>query len=574
MPTDAFEDSIDLDIGLLQIVEAASPYPRLGLVGRDEKRTFGALILENAYLRVTILPGLGGRILSIHDKRTGTEILDPSPLGLLDPQTTGRRGARLEAGIALWLDGDDRPNDLGPVDTQIEEPPEAVWIAESSGGTGLSFHLRVELPPERAELLLEARVLNRTRRPLPYNAALAIELGDSIHRGETAFSPDRGAGLAVRSDDLGHSAYAGGRLVRSRFSGTGTLGPRQVDTWCAVLTPFSGMAGLPHVEPDVVAFVSDERLQVQAVEALSGARLLLGLADGQTMEAPADLYPEHVLEISLGDLPALPVALVVQDEARRDRLRTELSSSPALAGRPAPPSLPDPEVDALDEAGLRSLAFSPTHRALAHLEIGHRDLAAGRFREADERLETALLYNGDDPLNWWAKGMARRLADAEEEGPELLNAHYLAPLEPALRAEAFLAQSSSQGREPNPLVAPLAERPEAMIEVACLLLEIGVRAEASRWIDEALRHRDLAMLRYLLAWSLLLGSRMEAEAALGVAAAGRLPFEPPYPWREIERRALADLRARFPEDERLAQYAALAPPLFPPGDRGGGEGPN
>ena len=556
MATDAFEEALDLRIGLLEAVAPASPYPRLRPTGVVEPRTFGAVRLENAFLRATVLPGLGGRILSILDRRTGTEILDPVPL---QATTGGPRGARLAAGVQLLLDGDDRPNDLGPVDFQIEEPPEAVWLAESVGGTGLSFHLRVELPPERAELRLEARVLNRTRRPLPYNGALALALGEVRTDGEVAWSPTRRAGLRLRSDELEHGEIREGRLVRSRFSETGLLGPRQVDVWHAVLTPFSGLDGLPAVSDDAAATFDATRVQVQVVTPIPGARVLLGLADGQTLEAPADLAPEEVLEIPLEGLHADPVALAVQDAGRTDRLRTGPVDGGWLpTGAPAPASLPDPDVDAMDSTELRRLLFSPAHRALAHLELGYRDLAAGAYAQADERLESALLYNADDPLNWWTKAMARRLAEDQEEGPELPNAHFLAPLEPVLRAEAFLAQPAAQGREPNPLVAPLAERPEALVEVACLLLEIGARAEASRWIDEALRHREVAMLRLLAAWSFLRGSRMEAEAAALVAAAGRLPFDPPYPWREIERRALAELAERFPGDARLEEYRALS----------------
>ncbi len=555
MPTDAFEDSIDLRIGLLEAVAPASPYPQLRPTGIEESRTFGAVILENAYLRVTILPGLGGRILSILDKRTGMEILRPAQL---TPLLRGVRGAEVRAGIQLRLDGRDRPNDLGPVDFQVEEPPEAMWLAESAGGTGLSFHLRIELPPERAELRIEARILNRTRRPLPYNAGLALDLGEAVFDGETAYVPARRAGLRLRSDELEQAVFEDGNLLRCRFSEVGTLGPRQTDTWRAVLAPFSDLDGLPAVSEDAAAFFDASHVQVQTSEPMPGARILLGLADGQTLEAPADLYPEHVLEIPLEGLSADPVALALQDEGRRERLRTGPILGGLLpTGASGPTSPSDPNVNGMDATELRRLTVSTTYRALAHLELGHRDLAGGGFAEADERLENALLYNGDDPLCWWAKAMARRLAGAEEEGPELPNAHYLAPLEPALRAEAFLAQSSAQGREPNPLVAPLAEKPESLIEVACLLLEIGVRVEASRWIDEALRHRDLAMLRYLAAWSLLGGSRMDAEAATLVAAAGRLPFEPPYPWREIEWRALGELTARFPNDERLAEYAKL-----------------
>ena len=555
MPTDAFEEALDLRIGLLEAVAPASPYPTLRPLGREETRTFGAIRLENDSLRLTLLPGLGGRLLSILDKRTGTEILRPPDLAA---RPGGRRGARVVAGMRLRLDEDDRPNDLGPVDYQIEEPPEAVWIAETAGGTGLSFHLRIELPPERAEIRLEARTLNRTRRPLPYDGGLVFDVGEARLDGETVYSPERRAGFRLRAEALEHARLEDGLLVRRRFAASGALGPRQVDAWHAVLTPFSGLDGPPTVSDDVAAFYDATRVQVQTVEPIPRARLLLGLADGSTLEAPADLLPERPLEIPLEGLAAAPVALAVLDEGRRERLRAaDGDPRPTLQGSPPPASPDDPDVAALDAGDLRRLAFSPAHRALAYLERGHRALAAGDPAGADEHLENALLYNGDDPLNWWTKAMALRLAEAEADGPELPNAHYLAPLEPALRAEAFLAQSSDQGRESNPLVAPLADRPESLIEVACLLLEIGVRAEASRWIDEALRHRDLPMLRYLLAWSLLSGSRMDAEAATQIAAAARMPFDPPFPWREIERRALTALAARFPEDARLAQYLAL-----------------
>ncbi len=560
MPTDAFEDSVDLEIDLLEVVAPASPYPSLRTTDQKEIRSFQTVILENAYLRVTILPGLGGRILSIFDKRTSTEIMHaPS----LHATSAGPRGVAMHnAGMSLQVDGADRLNDFGPIDFQVEEPPEAIWIAETSGGTGLSFHLRIELPSERAELLLEVRVLNRTRRPVPYNGGLAFHLGWVAVDEEVAWSPHRKAGLLIHSDELEHGQFLNGRVVRSRFAGIATLGPRQVDVWKVNLTPFSGLDGLPLVTDDVAAFVDENQIQVQTVEPMSGARILLGLADGQTVEAPADLYPEHVLTIPLDDLPSAPVAIAIQDGDRKDRLRGEVKRiqappEPFLPGAPAPQGVSDPDVASLDGKGLRRLTFSPSHRALAFLELGHRSLAAGDFREADELLENALLYNADDPLTWWTKAMARRLAGIEEESPELPNAHYLAPMEPALRAEAFLTQSPNQGREPNPLVAPLKDRPEALIEVAALLLEIGVRGEASRWIDEALRQRPVAMLHYLAAWSLLQGSRMQAEASLHLSAAGRLPFEPPYPWREIERKALQDLVVAFPNDVRLREYAGL-----------------
>ena len=159
----------------------AYPFPELKPTGEQEMRTFRTIILENPYLRVVIVPGLGGRIVSILDKRTGTEILRRHPM--IEPQGGGRRGAFVREGVQLSLDGQERLKTLGNVPTQIEHAPDdesdvAVWVAETFTGTGLSFHLRISLPPHRAELKLEARVLNRWLRPQPYNGALTLYLGD------------------------------------------------------------------------------------------------------------------------------------------------------------------------------------------------------------------------------------------------------------------------------------------------------------------------------------------------------------------------------------------------------------
>jgi len=45
----------------------AYPMPRLRSTGDEEMRTFRTLLLENPYLRLTIVPALGGRVLSLFD---------------------------------------------------------------------------------------------------------------------------------------------------------------------------------------------------------------------------------------------------------------------------------------------------------------------------------------------------------------------------------------------------------------------------------------------------------------------------------------------------------------------------
>ncbi len=144
---EAFEDGIDLQIGLLEAFVPALeapwsgyPFPQLKPTGEQEMRTFRTIILENPYLRAVVVPGLGGRIVSIFDKRTNTEILRRHPM--IEPQGGGRRGAFVREGVQLSLDGQERLNSLGNVATQIEHAPDedsdvAIWVAETFTGTGV-----------------------------------------------------------------------------------------------------------------------------------------------------------------------------------------------------------------------------------------------------------------------------------------------------------------------------------------------------------------------------------------------------------------------------------------------------
>ena len=189
---------------------------------------------------------------------------------------------------------------------------------------------------------------------------------------------------------------------------------------------------------------------------------------------------------------------------------------------------------------------------------GAIELGSGRFTSANLEFEQALLYNGEDHLTWWLKAVATRLSgEAVDESTDLLNAHYLAPLEPALRAEAFLSQPQGPRNGPSAVLKSLDKLPDDFIEVACHLVEAGLFDQAGRWLDEALLHANLAMLKYLLAYCCLRAG-MEADAATQVTSASLAPVVPPYPWRSIEIRVLTDLCDRFPNDLTMHGYLAMA----------------
>lgn len=557
--SEIFEDVLELEIGLLEAglpTAESYPYPSLTPTTAVVKRKFHCAILENPYLRATFVPGLGGRLLSLVDKRSSVELLPQR----LETLASGVRGATLTNGIELHLQGHVRHTSLAAVQFATEDPdeerPAGLWLGEAVTGTGMSWHLHVFLPEDRAELRLEARIFNRTVNSVFYNAGLLVGsegtpvsddhvfLTSSEGRG-IALIPDRGSWSASRND---------GRLRISRFESPRTMAGRQLDTWSFSIVPFSNLGRIVAASRNGALSVEDEAMRVQSTGQLAQHKLVLLTGQGETLEAPVDIYPEKVLEMKAPDSPS---AVALLDPGKKALLSWNRESALREIG-PGQERPTDRIAPIAFDGDLNEETFDVPTRHIAQSILGTRALAAQDYEEAEYRFEQSLLYNGEDHLTWWLKAVAKRLKGEQfEEIPELLNAHYLAPLEPALRAESYLSQPQSMEKEPNPLLKPLDEYPETYIEVASLLLDAGLYEQAGRWIDESLRHVDLPILRYLLGYSHLQVSKLDFEAAKQVSAASRMPLGPPYPWRAIERKAITTLAERFPSDERLKKLVEL-----------------
>lgn len=520
------EEAIDLHLPLLEAIGSAAsgPWPLLRPLGRSETRTFRAIVLQNNYLRVTLVPDLGGRIAAIHDRRTGIDVLRPP--AELEMVEGGPRGVDLPFGIEVTLDGGPRLNALGPVRAAMDEDADeaAVWLAESVSGNGLSWHLRVSLPEERAAIRLELRVTNRTTDTILYNggfsASRAERRGDLYLLGE--------GGFLLREGD---SPLDGGL---ARFSEEKRLGGRRVDTVEAELVVFSGIGTPTGGGAGGVFRWENGQLALQASESVRGVKAILHTADGQTLEAPLTLDPHAPIEMDVAGIE--PAAFVVMDEDRRLLMEWRANPPQEPEGFSALENLPD---RALRQLELRSAVDVP-----ATVERARRAMVAESYEEAAELFERFLLTHGDDPLAWWGLAAARRLAGDEGERPELMNARWLAPLEPMLRAEAFLSTPVDASADPSGLLDPLDETPDAFVEVAAILIDHGMWIDAARWIDEALRRHDLSVLHLLTAYAHLEGSGLKMEAERHFRLYQRNQGSP-YPWRTVEIRVLHRLQENF-----------------------------
>lgn len=314
-----------------------------------------------------------------------------------------------------------------------------------------------------------------------------------------------------------------------RLVGTLDLGPLGTDHRRLRLRPTPGFgSGRRWTGESGTAEWSDGVLRLTVDDPSPAARI--GLVDaGGPREARVDLYPERPVALAL---PVAPDGLSVNGVpwTAESRVKPPVLSSPTWT----PPT---------GLAELREHVHLVPVRAAALFRLAAR---TPDDAEAADLVETALLYCGDHPLLWAARAIfARRLG---EEHPALANLHYLWPLEPVLRTEAFLGGEVG-GTEGSPLLAPLTDA-EAL-EAAEIYADLGRDDDFYRVADDLLRSRDLPALRYLAA-ARELARGYDAEAAGSVAKGEAAAGDGPPPGDPVALRALA---ARFPTAERLARFA-------------------
>lgn len=514
-----FEELLELEFESLQSdfpTEHSYPYPSLTPSGRRSTRSFRAIILENDLLRATVLPELGGRIWSIYDKRSSREIIERA-----DVVKGGLRGATLASGIEFCIQGEERLTSMAAVhDLVVDEESGELWLSESVTGTGLSYHLRLSLDEEAARLQIEGRVFNRTLSSVKYAPKYTLDrLNGSFYctwpRGEKFLEPK-------------------------------LLAPHQLDTWTIQLSFFPRLGSVLTSE-NVAAEISASVLRVEASEAIKDSKIVLLLQGGQSIEAKMDLFPERLTEIDLSTIPDQVREFAILNSGGQELLRSD-----GMVELLPQSDNTSQSFEHCNEEQLRSKLFLVADRHMAHYALATKRAAVDDYITADYHAEQSLLYNGEDHLAWSMRAALERWNKTdEEESAALLNAHFLAPLDPVLRAEGLLRSPASQGR--NPLLQKLAADPDELVEVAVFLIDSGLFRDALRWIEESVKVAEVAMLRYLRAFVLLTHTSMEYEAETDIAVAGSKPLAPPYPWRATEKKAIAYLSNRLPDDERLRQ---------------------
>lgn len=148
------------------------PYPRLNhnLVQPPTMQKHRAVVLENRYLQLTILPDLGGRIYKWIDKASGKNLFYQNPV--IKPSTFGYRGWWLATGGMEWaLPVDEHGlSDASPWAFQLRQQADSagVTLTDTEERSGLNAEITLSLDTDHAYFTLTPRITNPTDKPVSY----------------------------------------------------------------------------------------------------------------------------------------------------------------------------------------------------------------------------------------------------------------------------------------------------------------------------------------------------------------------------------------------------------------------
>jgi len=167
------------------------PYPVIDRVADTPVDEVHRVVwLENAYLRVMVMPSFGGRIQCAYDKTNGYPFVYHNRV--VKPALVGLAGPWLSGGIEFNWPQHHRPGTFCPVDHRIvqhDDGSATLWLGETEPMWHLRGTLALTLRPERAVLTIDVRLLNPT--PVPRSFHLwtnpAVHVNDEY---QSVFPPD------------------------------------------------------------------------------------------------------------------------------------------------------------------------------------------------------------------------------------------------------------------------------------------------------------------------------------------------------------------------------------------------
>ena len=146
------------------------PYPMQdSLTNIKVNKSYKAVYLENEYLRVTVLPELGGHLYAIYDKTANRDVLYTNHV--VKYAMVGIRGAWVSGGIEWNFPDGHTLTTVSPIDYATRTEPDgsaSVTVGDTERVQGMQWAVTVKLRPGRKVVETEVTLNNRRLTPGRY----------------------------------------------------------------------------------------------------------------------------------------------------------------------------------------------------------------------------------------------------------------------------------------------------------------------------------------------------------------------------------------------------------------------
>jgi len=140
------------------------PYPITDkLLNVREDKAYKAVYLENKYLKICVLPELGGRIFEAVDKTNNYDFFYRQHV--IKPALIGMLGAWISGGVEWNIPHHHRASSFSPVSCKTEENPDGsktIWVGEMELRHRMRWLVGLTLYPDKSYLEGTVRLINRT----------------------------------------------------------------------------------------------------------------------------------------------------------------------------------------------------------------------------------------------------------------------------------------------------------------------------------------------------------------------------------------------------------------------------
>lgn len=195
------------------------PYPVIEKIS-DTKidKTYTAVYLENSFVKIMVLPELGGRIQMAYDKTKQrhfvyyNQVIKPALVGLTGPWISG--------GIEFNWPQHHRPTTYSPVDFKMEEHSDGsatIWCSELERMFRTKALAGFTLHPDKSFIEIKVKVYNKTPFPQTFLwwANPAVKVNDHY---QSVFPPDVNAVFDHGKRDVSEFPIAKGTYYKFDYS--------------------------------------------------------------------------------------------------------------------------------------------------------------------------------------------------------------------------------------------------------------------------------------------------------------------------------------------------------------------